>query len=285
MDYESLSDAEIEADFNPRAAVANFEALLDEYVARSAAARERLRSRLDIAYGQSPLQTLDVFPADAPGAPLNVFIHGGYWRALDKGDMSFVAEPLVAAGATVVSLNYDLCPAVTLDDVVAQVRAAIAWVYRNAEELGGDRERLYVSGHSAGGHLAVMSLTHDWAGAEGLPRDLIRGVAAVSGVYELAPVLRVSVNEEIGLTAEVARRNSPTLAPPAPVAPLLIAYGEHETPGWIQQSIDFHAICAERGVDCTLLKVPDVDHFSVSFALADPASPLCQAIVAQMGLA
>jgi arylformamidase len=266
MDYESLSDAEIEADFNPRAAVANFEALLDEYVARSAAARERLRSRLDIAYGQSPLQTLDVFPADAPGAPLNVFIHGGYWRALDKGDMSFVAEPLVTAGATVVSLNYDLCPAVSLDDVVAQVRAAIAWVYRNAEELGGDRERLYVSGHSAGG-------------------DLIRGVAAVSGVYELAPVLRVSVNEEIGLTAEVARRNSPTLAPPAPVAPLLIAYGEHETPGWIQQSIDFHAICAERGVDCTLLKVPDVDHFSVSFALADPASPLCQAIVAQMGLA
>ena len=284
MDYAHLSDEEIEANYNPRTAVKGFETHLAEYLARSAAARERLGGRLDVPYGPTPLQTLDVFPAAAPGAPINVFIHGGYWRALDKSDVSFVAEPLVAAGATAVSLNYDLCPAVTLDEVVAQVRAAVAWVWRHADELGGDRDRLFVSGHSAGGHLAVMALAHDWAGAEGLPRDAIKGVVSVSGIYDLAPVPRVSVNADIGLDGETARRNSPLLTPPDAVAPLLLAYGEHESAGWIRQSLDFHAECTAHGIDCALLEVSGVDHFSITYTLADPASPLCRAVLAQMEL-
>ncbi len=285
MDYDSLSAEDIEAQFNPRVAVQDFDGHLAQYTARSRAARGRLEGRLDLAYGATPLQTLDVFPAARSGAPVQVFLHGGYWRALDKSDLSFVAEPLVAAGATAVLLNYDLCPQVTLDDIVAQVRAGVAWVYRHAADLGGDPDRLYVSGHSACAHLVAMALAHDWAGADGLPADMIKGLAAVSGVYDLAPVLRVSVNEEIGLDDEMARRNSPSLRPPGPGAPIFLAVGERETPGWQQQSVDFHEACRGRGVDCELMRVAGADHFSIAYDLADPATALCRAVLRQMSLA
>ncbi len=279
------SDAErLEAQYNPRVAVADFERYLDDFAALSRAARGRLEGTLDVAYGGSALQTLDVFPAAGAAPPINLFIHGGYWRGLDKSDHSYLALPLVAAGATAVVLNYDLCPSVSVDDIVGQVRTAVAWVWRHGRELGGDPERLYLSGHSAGGHLAVMAMAHDWAGAEGLPADLIKGVTAVSGVYDLAPVLDISVNQEIGLTPEMARRNSPLLAPPRPTCPLLLAIGERETPAWIAQSVDFHAACRAGGVDCALLRVPGEHHFSIALALADPATPLFQALLAQMEL-
>ena len=279
------SNAErLEAQYNPRVAVADFERYLDDFAALSRAARGRLEGTLDVAYGASALQTLDVFPAAGEAPPINLFIHGGYWRGLDKSDHSYLAEPLVAAGATTVVLNYDLCPSVSVDDIVGQVRAGVAWVWRHGAELGGDPERLYLSGHSAGGHLAVMAMAHDWAAREGLPADLIKGVTAVSGVYDLAPVLDISVNEEIGLTPEMARRNSPLLAPPRPACPLLLAIGERETPAWIAQSVDFAAACRTHGVDVELLRVPGEHHFSIALALADPARALLQAVLAQMGL-
>lgn len=284
MSPDSTDAESLEADYNPRVAVPDFERYLDDFAARGRAARGRLDGTLDVAYGDSGLQTLDVFPAAGGAPPINLFIHGGYWRALDKGDHSYLAEPLVAAGVTSVLLNYDLCPAVGLDDVVGQVRAGIAWVYRHGRELGGDPERLYLSGHSAGAHLAVMAMAHDWAKAEGLPANLVKGVTAVSGVYDLAPVLGVSVNQEIGLTPEVARRNSPTLAPPPPVCPLLLAIGGDETPGWIAQSVDFQAACRARGTEAELLRVPGEHHFSIALALADPATALFQAMLGQMGI-
>lgn len=285
MDYDALSADEVEAQFNPRVAIEGFEGYLEDFAERSRAARARLNGRFDLRYGDAPLQTLDVFPARGEHPPLHVFIHGGYWRALDKSDHSFTAEPFVAAGATTVVLNYDLCPAVTLDTVVAEVRQGIAWIYRHAGALGGDPERLYLSGHSAGAHLAVMALAHDWQGSEGLPADLVKGVAAVSGVYELAPLLRVSVNDEIGLTREMALRNSPTRHPPGPVAPLLIAVGGDETAAWIRQSEDFHEACRTRGVDCALLRLEHRHHFSIAFAMAEPGNELFQAICRLMALA
>jgi arylformamidase len=285
MNLESLSDEEVEAQLNPRVAVRDAEQHLAEFAARSRAARQRLDGRLDIAYGDSRLQTLDAFPARAGKPPLHVFIHGGYWRALDKSDHSFVAEPLVAGGASTVILNYDLCPSVTVDHVVRQVRRGLAWIYHNAAEVGGDRDRLFVSGHSAGAQLAVMALNRDWLDSEGLPADTIKGVVAISGVYELAPVMRVSVNEEIRLTEEMAERNSPTLHPPDPLAPILVAVGGDEPPGWIRQSVDFFAVCRKHGVVCDYMQVPGAHHFSILYALADPASSLCRAVLRQMSLA
>ncbi|MFQ5783352.1 MAG: alpha/beta hydrolase [Alphaproteobacteria bacterium] len=283
MDLANLSAGELEAQLNPRVAVADAERHLAAYAARSRAARERLAGRYDIAYGPSPLQTLDVFTAPGPHPPIHVFLHGGYWRSLDKSDFSFVAEPLVGAGATTVLLNYDLCPAVTLDAIVCQINDGIAWVHRHAAELGGDGERLFVSGHSAGAHLALMALAHDWA-AEGLPADTVKGVVGVSGVYDLAPLLRISVNADVRLDAEMARRNSPTLAPPRTDARLLLAVGGDEPPLWIKQTTDMRDRLVEAGVACELVTVADRNHFTILYDQADAESELCRALRAQMSL-
>lgn len=285
MNHRALTDEELEGHLNPRVAVPGFESHLADYATRSARSRAELEAVLDLPYGERPLERLDVFPASAPGAPVQVFVHGGYWRALDKSDHSFVAEALVAAGATVVAINYDLCPAVTLDRIVAQTRAAIAWTHRNIADYGGDPDRLFVSGHSAGAHLAVMALLEDWPGQHGLPPEPIKGVTAISGLYDLAPVLRISVNEDVRLTAEMAARNSPTLHPPRQALPMLLAAGAEEPAGWVQQSTDFRRAYEASAGPADFLEVPDRNHFSVLYDLADPETALCRAVLAQMGLA
>jgi arylformamidase len=284
MNYDDLDVDALERALNPRVAVANAQDLLAEFAARAATARERLNGRHDIAYGATPFETLDVFPAAQPGAPIQVFFHGGYWRSLDKSDLSFFAVPLVDAGATVVLANYGLCPAVSLDEIVRQARAAVAWVWRNAADLGGDARRIHVSGHSAGGQLAAMALSHDWA-AEGLPGDLVKGVFSISGLFELEPLMRISVNQDLRLDAAMARRNSPTLDPPPPGARLTVTVGANETAGFIAQSRDFHETCVRNGVASEFMAVPGADHFTVMFDLADPSSAQCRALTAQMGLA
>ncbi|MEE9289620.1 MAG: alpha/beta hydrolase [Alphaproteobacteria bacterium] len=280
MDWRGLSPDELERHYNPRVAVPDFERHIETVRKMSAAARERLASRLDIRYGEGPLETLDVFPANRPQAPIHVYIHGGYWRLLDKSDYSVVAEPLVAAGATVVTLNYDLCPAVTLDDVVAETLRGITWVARNAADLGGDAGRIYLSGHSAGAHLAAMAIGHDWT-AEALPADLVKGAVLVSGIYDPQPVLGISANQDIRLTREMARRNNACKRPPRGGGEVLVAVGGDETEGWIAQSRAYHRAA---GVRTDLLVVPERHHFSVSYDMVDAERPLCRAMLAQMGL-
>ncbi len=285
MDLDLLSADELEALMNPRIAVAEAEDYIADYIQRSAEARERLQGRLDIAYGDTPLQNLDVFAAPESGnAPIHIFIHGGYWRALDKSAGSFVAEALVEAGATTVMLNHDLCPSVTLDDIVGQVRSAVAWIHANAGDLGGDPNRIFISGHSAGAHLAMMALGHDWE-SDGLPPDLIKGVVGVSGVYDLAPILKMSVNDDVRLSNDMAARNSPMLHPPATSAPLVVAVGQQETKAFVAQSKDFHQVCMGAGLDCQYLECPGDDHFSVLYSLANPISGLCGLVLRQMSLA
>ena len=199
MTWRNLHAEELEVQFNPRRAVPDFEAYQAANAARSAEIRARLEARLDLAYGDGPLQTLDVFPAAAAAgggaAPVHVFFHGGYWRAQDKANFAFVAEHLVAQGICTVVANYDLCPAVTLDGVVAAARRAIAWTFAHAGEFGADPARLTLSGSSAGAHLQAMALAHDWPG-EGLPADLIKGAVPITGIYDPEPARHVSVNAE-----------------------------------------------------------------------------------------
>ena len=284
MDYNSLSDEDLERHFNPRFAVPDFQDYHDANAARSARSRANLASELDIPYGDSPLERLDIFPSAQPGTPVQVFLHGGYWRAMDKQDFSFVADALVPAGVTVVIINYDLCPKVTLDKIVEQTRRAIAWCYRHIADFGGDPERLFISGHSAGAHLAVMALLEDWRGRHDLAADTIKGVTATSGVYELAPVLRISVNAEIRLTAAMAARNSPTLHPPTRHLPLLLLVGADEPAGWIKQTTDFRAAFEASAGPCDYLELPGRHHFSIIRDMADSGSPLFLAMLRQMSL-
>ena len=214
---------------------------------------------------------------------MHLFIHGGYWRAMDKSDYSFIADVFQPAGAATVIINYDLCPAVTLDTIVVQTMRAIAWTWRNIAGHGGDPGRLYVSGNSAGGHLTAMALAHDWA-ADGLPADLIKGAMPVTGVFDCEPVPDTTVNEQVRLDRETARHLSPLRNPPRHALPVLVSVGGAEPALWIRMSKDYAALCREHGLECEYMELPGHDHFDVSRAVGDAQSPLARAMLRMMGL-
>jgi arylformamidase len=282
----SLSEAEraaLDANYNLRAAVPEHLEYFARYEGSSEAFRARARARLDLAYGDSPRQIVDLFLPEARRPPLLVFIHGGYWQRFDPKAFSFVAERLVEAGAAVGLIGYDLAPAVDMDRIVAEIRQGLAWLYRHADEQGFDGARMFVAGHSAGGHLSAMALATDWAAA-GLPADLIKGVCAISGVFDLEPIRRCYLNEVLQLTTEQVRRNSPLQLTPRTRCPVTVTFGERETPAFHEQSRAYARMLGQAGLDCELLVQPALDHFAIIMAMAEPGNPTVRAICRQMGL-
>ena len=280
--YKDFKREEMEYQFNPRVTVTEYPRLTEEREKASEATRAKLKHSRDVRYGDGPQMLLDIFPAEQADAPVHVYIHGGYWRGGSKDAYSFIAEPFVEAGATMVLLEYDLCPQVTVPDIMRETREGIGWVYRHIAEYGGDPQRLYLSGSSAGGHLTARALSHRWE-EDGLPVGIIKGAVAITGVYDSEPVFYVSSNEDIRLTPDSAREISAMLHPPLDRTPLVVAVGGAETRGWIGMSRDFFALCQERGVDCSYLEVPGTHHFSVSGQLGERGSLLGRTVLSQMG--
>lgn len=262
FNWRQEDDETIEYHFVPGITVPNTADLLGELPNRAAQARAALDGELDVRYGPGPKETLDIFAAttDAKGMPppAQIFIHGGYWRAMDKSDYSHLATDVVATGVTHISLNYDLCPEVTLDEIVAEIRRAVIYVYQNAETLGIDRERLYISGHSAGGHLTAMMMRQDWT-QEGLPKDLFKGAMPISGAFEPEAIMHTSVNDDVRLELDMARRNGLLDAPPLVAAPVLALVGGDEPEGFHSLSESYVALCD----DGAKLSVADTNHFTV----------------------
>jgi arylformamidase len=281
--YKGYRADELEYQFNPRISVPEFPQLAEKRAEESRKVRALLKSWLNVPYGSSPREVLDVYPADRAAGPVLIYIHGGYWRSGSKDDNCGFVPIFVDRGVTVVVIEYDLCPQVTVTDIVRQSRAAIAWTYRNITQYGGIPWRLYVSGHSAGGHLTALALAHEWE-RDGLPRNLIKGAVATSGVYDLEMVMHVSPNEQIRMTSEIAKENSPFLHPPLPICPVIVAVGGAEPTGWQQMSQDYFKFCTERGTDCEYLVVPGANHYTMSEHLADAHSSLTQAMFHQMGI-
>jgi arylformamidase len=281
--YRGFRQDELEYQYNPRESVPEYPQLAKKRAEQARRVRRSAKSWLGVPYGSSPREKLDIYPADHPGGPVLVYIHGGYWRSGSKEDNCNFVPVFTERGASVVLVEYDLCPTVTVSDIVRQTRSAIAWVYRNILRYSGNPAKIYVSGHSAGGHLTAMALAHDWP-SEGLPRDLIKGAVATSGVYDLDVVMRISVQEQVKLTPELAKENSPFHHPPLPVSPVIVAVGGAEPKGWQQMSEDFFKLCKERGLDCEYLIIPGANHYTMSEHLADADSPLAQAMLRQMNL-
>ena len=284
MSYLDLPLPELVRQYSPRIAVPEHPVWKAHWTLASARARKERRGRMRIPYGPGPRQTLDIFPATVPGSPINVFVHGGFWRFLDSYDHSLVAPAVLDAGGASILINYDLCPTVPLIEVVRQVRSALAWVWKNAEEANGDREKIYVSGHSAGGHLAMMMCVEDCGLEVGYPNDAIKGATIVSAMLDLEPVLMVPGSEELSVALDEVRSVSPKYVPPAPHIPLIIAVGGRETDEWIRQTEDMLTVLKLRGSVIKYLKPEYDQHYSILLSLGNPMTDLCSAMLDQMGL-
>lgn len=284
MTSDGSDRAALDAEYNLRARVPEFQDYFDRYDRMSDALRASASGRLDLAYGPGPRQGIDLFLPEAKAPPLLVFIHGGYWQSQDRKRYAFVAAPLLEAGAAVALLGYDLAPEVDMDAIVTQIRNGLAWLYRHGAELGCDPERLVVSGHSAGGHLAAMALATDWSAEAGLPGDLIKGLCPISGVFDLEPIRRCYLNDVLGLSPEQARRHSPLHLPPRTFCPVTVTVGAKETAAFLEQSRRYAAHLEAAGQDVDLAIQPGLDHFGIVGAMAEPDGATVRALRRQLGV-
>lgn len=275
-DYDQ---AALDKAYDARGSVPDFETTyLPAFSANSQKTRRTLKGALNVPYGPHRDQVLDIFPADSADAPVNVFIHGGYWRMLTKDESSYAADALTPAGVTSVIITYSLTPGVHLDVIVRQCREAVAWTYRNIHRYNGNARRLYVSGHSAGGHLTGMVLATDWAGDYGLPSDLVKGATALSGLYDLEPVNKAQPREWLQLTPDQVQRNSPIHHMPPHKCPVIVAWGGGEPDGFPWQSNQYADALEAHGCDVTRMEIGDLDHFAVGDEMAKPDSDLTVAM-------
>jgi arylformamidase len=264
----------LDCQYNNRARIPEHPEIFRRWAQASALARDGLSRRLDVAYGDAPNETLDIFPATTADAPVLVFIHGGWWRSFDKRDHSFVAPAFVHAGAMVVLPNYSLCPGVGIEDIALQMTRALAWVWRHAALYGGDPGRIVVAGHSAGGHLAAMLMCCDWkrVGAD-LPRELVRRALAISGVFDLDVLRRTpSLQQDLRLTPDSARRLSPA-GFTAPRGTLYAVVGQEESEEFLRHNALIRQRWGRRAVP-VCESVAGADHLSVLHDLVDSQTRL-----------
>lgn len=276
-DYDQQT---LDRELNLRARWPEHPQFFERWARDSAAVRARLPARLDLAYGGTAAERLDLFPVEGgPATPLLVFIHGGYWQGLDKADFSYLAPAYVEAGIAFASLNYALAPAATIGTMIDQVRRALAWLHRNAADHGIDAARIVVAGHSAGGHLAAMAVSTDWATVSpGLPGDLLAGACAISGVYDLEPIRLSYHNKVLDIgPAEVAPW-SPLHCLPTHAPPLLLAVGSEETGEFLRQQAEYAATWEACGLHVAEVDMTGLHHFTALDALGERGHGLYAAV-------
>jgi arylformamidase len=267
-------DASIDAEYDPERRVGSRQPFVDWYVRESTLARKRLECRLDVRYGPTPAETLDLFPSSEPGSPVLLYIHGGYWRALSSKEFSFVANGLVPHGITVAVMDYALCPKVTIADITRQSHAAVAWLAENARSVSADPGRLYVAGHSAGGQQVGMLLSGD--GDSGAAN--VSGGITLSGLFDLRPLRHSWLQPTLQLTESACEEQSPLLHIPRRAPPLLVSVGGEESDAFIGQSQSYHAAWRAAGLAGRYYLQPGTNHYTAIYGLADRTSPLAQMI-------
>ena len=274
--YDQLS---LDRQYNQQAWAPNAADVVRRYSVESERAREQLGPPLVFAYGPTPPETLDVYPASR-GAPIHIHLHGGAWRSLSSADTAYPAPMFVGAGVNFVSVNFALLPQVTMTEMVDQVRKAVAWVFNNAAEaFGGDPQDLHVGGHSSGGHLTGCMLTTDWP-ALGLPRTILKSGLCLGGMYELEPVRLSSRNEYVRLDHVTTDEFSPMRHLTRLTCPVVVGYSEKESPEFRRQSEVFAAALAGMGRLWAQIEVPDMNHFEGIETISDPTSALAKAALA-----
>jgi arylformamidase len=292
MDQQELDDAYDQIVYAP-----NRDQVGKRRLANGALALARLGKPLRFAYGPTPIEGLDVYRTPSPpspasgggkggGAPVAIFVHGGAWRNGTASEFTSLAEPFVHAGAHFVVLDFT-----NVDDakgslfpMVEQVRRAVGWVYRNAnEKFGGDANRLHLISHSSGSHLAGCTVTHDWP-KDGLPRDILKGATLSSGMYDLKPVRLSKRSKYVAFTDDMEQQLSAMRHLDKLHTPLILTYGTYETPEFQRQSRDFAAAVKAAGKPVELIVGEGYNHFEMLETLANPYGLLGRAVLTQMGL-
>jgi arylformamidase len=282
MDQQELDDAYDQSKY-----AANLQQIVKRYATNSEAVRKRLGNPVRLAYGATPIEALDLYPARGQNAPIHVFIHGGAWRSGLAKDSAYQAETFVRAGAHYIALDFnnvietkgDLMP------MADQVRRALAWIYKNAASFGGDSNRIFLSGHSSGGHLAGVVLTTDWQKQFGLTANLIKGGVCCSGMFELKPARLSARSSYVKFTDEAEQALSSQRHMHLINCPLVVAYGTLETPEFQRQSRDFAAAAKALGKPVELLVGEGYNHFEMPETFANPYGLLGRAALEQMKLA
>jgi arylformamidase len=281
MDQQELDDAYTQSVYAP-----NMQQILKRCARNSELVRERIGAPKRLAYGPTPIEGMDVYLAKTKNAPINVFVHGGAWRAEMAKDYGYPAEVFVNAGAHFVVLDFNnvLETGGNLMTMVEQLRRAVIWVWKNAESFGGDPEHIYVSGHSSGGHLAGVLLTTDFLSDFDMPPNIIKGGVCGSGMFDLKAVRLSRRSSYVKFTDEVEERLSPQRQIGKLLAPVSLVYGTLETPEFQRQSRDFAAAVKAAGKNVSLYVMEGYNHFEVMEQLGNPLSPFARAILAQMKL-
>ena len=264
----------MEREYNAREAIPDHPQIFARWAEQGAQVRRRRAGLIDMPYGDDDGERLDFFPTVQRNSPLLVFIHGGYWRSLDKSDFSWIAPPFLDAGVAVAFLNYGLAPRVAVEHIVRQQLKAMAWLHARAEDLGFDRQRIVVGGHSAGAHLTAMMMAALWPQVDqSLPADLVKGGFAVSGLYNLEPLVPLPfISTDLRLDVANARKVSPVHLPAATAAPLVTAVGALESDEFKRQT-QLIRTAWPRNARADI-EVAGANHLTVCESLADPEAPL-----------
>ena len=234
----------------------------------------------NIAYGKGPLQKLDIFGKNNKEdlKPLHIFIHGGYWRALDKDYHAHMSVPFNKNNILFFNINYDLCPKVTLSDICDQAIEAIIWIFNNSKNYGGNKKKISISGHSAGAHLVSYLLSIDWSKYD-LPKKIFQGAALISGIYNLKIVQKISVNKELNLSNKEVQEKTTLNKLPTFKIPLFISYGENEPEGWKHQSISYCDFLTKNDYKYKVIASKGDNHFTLIDTLANENSNICKEII------
>lgn len=264
-----MAAIDYETEYNNRLRVPEHVDIVPRWQQASAAYRSAARADLDQPYGPGERHRFDLFRAGGAEAPLAVYIHGGYWQRGDRKDYAFVAQALNAAGIDVALPSYSLCPTVSVMDIVAELRLCLAAIWHKTGKYP------VVTGHSAGGHLTAAMVASDWSKVAGVPADLVRAGVAISGVFDLSPLIPTSINDLVRFDAASARAASPLFWPPPPKGRTLVAaVGGAESPEFLRQSQEITDTWRRASLDTECLIVPGANHFTVVDELTRPTSAL-----------
>lgn len=278
--YKQYDQASLDAQYNTRLQVPEYAYHLTRWESLSRQTEQRLTGVKDSSYGELPGEKLDIYPSAQPGSKTFVFLHGGYWQMLDKSMFQFMADAFHSYSVTTVVLNYPLAPEASFDQIVMSCRNAIKWLYHHLAEFNGDPDQIYLTGHSAGGHLAAMMMATDWPRFEGsLPANLISGVCTISGLFNLEPIYFSYVNKVIQMDIDTAKCNSPVRLEPFTNCPLIIAVGEAESEEFIDQSNEFYTCWKEKGIDSQAFQLSAQNHYSILETITDSQTTLHKALL------